>query len=845
MTLLSEIDILSFNSSEGKMGVKCPKCQFENPEDTLYCGKCAGPLKPAEDISVTKTFITRSESVQKGSTFAGRYKILEELGRGGMGVVYKAEDTKLKRTVALKFLPPELTHISEVKERFMREAQAAAALDHPNICTVYEFDEAEQKTFISMAYIEGQSLKKKIESGLLELDEALRIAIQVAEGLQGAHKKGVVHRDIKSSNIMVTEKGQANIMDFGLARMMGGTLLTKEGMTMGTIAYMSPEQARGEVVDHRTDIWSFGVVLYEMFSGQLPFKGDHDQAVVYSILKEKPNPVTDRRSEIPMSIDQVVSKALEKNPDERYQQVEELLDDLKSISAGIVPEEIKARLRKAKLLKRKKAILYAGGAGLIIIMAVIALSLFTGRSESIDSIAVLPLKNLTGDAGQEYFVDGITDELIGQLAQISGLQRVISRSTVMQYKGVDRPLPEIARELNVDAVVEGTVYQVGENVRIRLQLIDAFPEERNLWAETYNRATTEVLAMYGEIARTIADKTGVHLTTEETARFTNTRQVNPEAYKAYIQGRSHWYKLTSEDLETALQYFESALQIDPNYALAHTGVALVWVGRNQTHEAPLSEAVPLAMAAAENALELDNTLAEAHYALALIKTWSNWDWEGGETAFKRALELNPNFPDAHAYYSHFLSHMGRIDEALSHIERALELDPLNALFHGMYGMVLLYHRRYDDAIAAANTALAIDPGLSPARSALQDGYIAKGMYDEQLAIQRARIALDPERVAAFERGLAEGGYEGAQRGIADVLAARYAKYGKWTYGGMGIARRYLDAGDNDRAIDWLEKAYEERDPNLPYIGLPFYGPLRSDPRFQDLLRRIGLPVDEK
>ncbi len=824
------------------MSVKCPKCQHENPEDTLYCGKCARPLKPAEGISVTKTFITRSESLQKGSTIAGRYQLIEELGRGGMGVVYKAEDTKLKRTVALKFLPPELTHISEVKERFMREAQAAAALDHPNICTVHEFDEAEEKTYISMAYIEGQSLKKKIESGPLELNEALRIATQVAEGLQEAHKKGVVHRDIKSANLMVDERDQAKIMDFGLARVAGGTLLTKEGMAMGTIAYMSPEQARGEEVDHRTDIWSFGVVLYEMFSGQLPFKGEHDQGVVYSILNEKPKPITDLRFEIPMSIGQVVSKAIEKNLDERYQQIDELLDDLKSISAGIVPEEIKVRLRKAKLLRRKRAILYAGLAGLIIIMAVIALTLFTGRAEAIDSIAVLPFENLTGDSEQEFFVDSATDELIGQLAQISGLRRVISRTTVMQYKGVEKSLPEIAQELNVDAVVEGTVYQVGENVRIRVQLIDALPEERNLWAETYERAKTDVLVMYSEMARAIADNTQVKLTAEETTRLTNAQQVNPKAYDAYIQGRSHWYRLTALDLETALGDFELALQIDPNYALAHTGVALVWVGRNQMNLAPPSEAVPLAMAAAEKALELDNTLAEAYYALALIKTWSNWDWKGGETAFKRALELNPNFPDAHAYYSHFLSHMGRIDEALSHIERALELDPLNALFHGMYGMVLLYQRRYDDAIAAANTALAIDPGLSPARGALQDAYIAKGMRDEQLAIQRARIALDPERVAAFERGLAEGGYEGAQRGIADVLAARYGKYGKWTYGGLGIANRYLDAGDYDLAIDWLEKAYEEHDPNLPYIGMPLYAPLSSDPRFQDLLRRMGLPV---
>jgi TolB-like protein/Tfp pilus assembly protein PilF len=484
-----------------------------------------------------------------------------------------------------------------------------------------------------------------------------------------------------------------------------------EGTEMGTVTYMSPEQARGEKVDHRTDIWSLGVVLYEMLTGQLPFRGEHEQAIVYSILKEKPEPITDLKADIPVSIVEVVGKALEKDPRKRYQQAEYLLEDLKLISAGIVQEEIKARLRKEKLRRRKRAILFTGTAVLIIIMAVVALSLFTARGEAIDSIAVLPLKNLTGDAEQEYFVDVITDELIGKLAQISGLRRVISRTTVMKYKGVEKPLPEIARELNVDAVVEGTVYQIGENVRIRLQLIDALPEEQSLWADTYDRPMTDVLVMYSEMARAIAGKIQVKLTAEETTRFASARQVNPEAYEAYTQGRLHWYKLTPQDLGTALQYFESALEIDSNYALAHVGVALVWVGRNQRNLAPRDQAVSLANAAADKALELDNTLAEAHYALALIRAWSEWDWEGAETAFQRANELNPNFPDVHAYYSQFLSHMGCSDKALLHIERAIELDPLNALFHGLYGNVLLYQRRYDDAIAAANTALALDPGL--------------------------------------------------------------------------------------------------------------------------------------
>ena len=824
------------------MGIKCPKCQFENPDDTIFCGKCGAPLKSAEEISITKTLITPTERLQKGSTIAGKYQIIEELGRGGMGVVYKAHDTKLKRTVALKFLPSELTHISEVKERFMREAQAAAALDHPNICTVHEFDESEEKTFISMAYIEGQSLKKKIESGPLELDEALSTALQVAEGLKGAHKKGVVHRDIKSANIMVTEDNQAKIMDFGLARKTGGTLLTKEGMTMGTIAYMSPEQARGEEVDHRTDIWSFGVVLYETFTGQLPFKGEHDQGVVYSILNEQPKPVTDLQAEIPGAIEQIVGKALEKNPDERYQQIDDLLDDLRSISEGIVPEGVRARLRKAKLLKRKRAILYAGTVALVII-AVIMLTLFTGRTEAIDSIAILPLENLTGDAGQEYFVDGVTDELIGELGQISAL-RVISRQSVMRYKESDKPLSEIARELNVDAVVEGTVHQVGESVRIRVQLIDALPEEKNIWGQTYERAKTDVLMMYSEVTRAIADKIQVKLTSQEETRLASARQVNPKAYDAYLKGQFHFGKFTIGDMEMAMKYYELALKEDPNFALAYAGIALMWGGRAQFGLLPAREVTPKAKAAAEKAVELDNTLAEVHFVLAAVRTWLEWDWEGAEIAFQRAIELNPNYPDARVYYSHLLCYMGRPEEALVQAERAVELDPLNSLYQGICGSTLVYLRRYDDAISRFRNVLRTSPNDEVGNDGLWQSFHMKGMYEEALAAAKALYTGigHVEIGEVLERGYKEDGYSGAMSLAAETLEeiSREAFIGPYF-----IFILYASAGKKEQTLEWLERGYEIRDPNMPYINDPRFDFLRDDPRFKALLRKMNLPVDEK
>ncbi len=823
------------------MSTQCPKCQTDNPEDSKYCKECSSPLSLSEDIpDQTKTLITPSPKLAEGISFAGRYEILEELGRGGMGVVYKAQDTKLKRTVALKFLPPELTHISEVKERFMREAQAAAALDHPNICTVHEFDEAEDKSFISMAYIEGQSLRKKVESGPLKLDEALRIAIQVAEGLDEAHKKGVIHRDIKSTNILVDQRGQPKIMDFGLAKVAGEALLTKEGTTMGTIAYMSPEQARGEEVDHRTDIWSLGVVLYEMFTGQLPFKGKHDQSVIFSILNEKPKPITDLQSEIPMTIEEVVGKALEKNPNDRYQNVEELLDDLKSISEGIEPEGIRVRLWKAKLLRRKRVILYSGAAGLLIMMIVLALSLFTGRAEAIDSIAVLPLENLTGDAGLEYFVDSVTDELIGQLAPI-GAWRVIPRRAVMQYKGVEKPLQEIARELNVDAVVEGTVYEVGENVRLRVQLIEAISEERTLWAQTYNRDKADVQVMYKEMARAIVGETRVKLTSEEETFLASTRQVNPEAYEAYTKGRFHLNKFNPQDFEIALGYFEMALEKDPNYALAYVGICQVWGKRLAQGLISVNEARPKIETARQKALELDDTLEEVHTMLALQKTWQEWDWEGAEKEFKRAIELNPNYPDPRAYYSWFLFYMKRPEEAMVQIERALELDPFNATFRSLYAWDLMYAHRYDDAVEHLLETFRAAPTDSMTLSALKSAYHLKGMHEEAIDIWKTSFAVkgDSEAEEALMRGYADAGYSGALSRVAEMLIARSSTtfVTPWQIGTL-----YTRAGKNNEALIWLEKAYEAHDSNMPSISMdPIFDGLRDDPRFLDLIRRMNFP----
>jgi len=817
----------------------CPNCGFDNPEDTSYCGKCGTKRDAAAPVSVTKTMETPTQRLPRGVVIGGRYQIIEELGRGGMGVVYKAVDNKLKRTVALKFLPFEWTYDAQAKERFVREAQAAAALDHPNICTVHEIDEAEGRMFISMAFIEGESLKTRIERGPLKIDEALGLGMQVAEGLREAHKKGVIHRDIKSANVMVTESGQAKIMDFGLARVRGSTLLTKEGMTMGTIAYMSPEQARGEAVDHRSDIWSLGVVLYEMLAGRLPFRGEHDQAVVYAILKAPPKPLSAERPEIPASIEHVVGKALEKKPDQRYQSVEELIDDLRSIAEGIEPERVRARRRKAKLRRWKRAGLYSGAAGLLVILTMIALRLFKGGPQAIESLAVLPLENLSGDPQQEYFSDGMHEALITDLAQVGGLKRVIARSSVMRFKGAKTPLSQVARELKVDALITGAVLRSGDRVRVTAQLINPRTESQ-LWAQSYDRDLRDVLSLQNEIVSAITREVKVQLTPQEETRLASTRQVNPEAYEACLKGQFHWYKLTRTDLESALKYFELALEKDPKYAPAHAGIALVWIGRQQQGFVPASEATPKAKAAALKALELDGTLAEVHYTLAGIYTWGDWDWASGERAYRRAIELNPNYPNPRPGYSHLLYVMRRPEEVMAQIQRAVELDPLNALFQDFYAMDLMYARRYDDAVALLRKILDNSPNDAIALSTLRSAYHMKHMYKEALEIWKASYAAkgDRESVDALERGFTENGYQRALQRVAETLIAR----SKTTYvTPWQIGTLYTRAGMNNEALEWLDKAYEAHDPNMPYISVdPIFDDLRSEPRFQDILRRMKL-----
>jgi len=786
--------------------MRCLKCHAENRDDSKFCGDCGTPLPEREGLeaSVTRTLAIPLPAVAKDALIAGKFRIMGELGRGGMGVVYKAEDTRLKRTVALKFLPPHLMGEPGLKERFLVEAQAAAALSHPNICVIHEVGESEDRPYIAMEYVDGETLREKVRKGPLEPGEAVGLVDQVAAGLGEAHSKDIIHRDIKSANIMVTAKNRAKVMDFGLAKLRGGTSLTKSQTTVGTVAYMSPEQARGEELDQRTDIWSLGVVLYELLSGKLPFQGDHDQTLIYSILQKEPESLVKIRPSVAPELEHIVFQALTKKAAERYRTMEELREDLAAIAEGLKPLKAKARPSAIKL-------------------------------------AVLPFVNLTGDPEQEYLSDGLTQEMITLLGRLHpGSLGVIARTSVMRYKRTDTPIDQIGRELGVEYVLEGSARREGSRVRVSADLIQV-RDQTQLWGDAFEREMAGILALQNDVAREVAKALALKLLPSEQAALAKARPVNPDAYEAYLKGMSHWYKLTPPDLETARQYFESALKEDPEYALAHAGLALVWIGLQQMGLVPPGEAAPPIKAAARKALELDDTLAEVHQTWALIHTWTDWDWEAGTKAFIKTIELNPNYALARVYYSQLLSVLGHSEEAIAQVKMALELDPLNSLVQGISGNTYAFTRRYEEAIVQSRNALRTSPHDPVGHSVLWEMFHCKGLYEEAFSEAKAVfVGLGLAEIAeAMTRGYEQDGYSGAMKTAAEAMAAfsQEMYVSPWW-----ISILYSYAGEKEQALNWMERAYETKDPNMPYVITPGFDILHDEPRYQDMLRRMKLPM---
>ena len=778
----------------------------------------------------------------------GPYEILSLIGAGGMGEVYKAKDTRLRRTVAVKVLPSHLSSDAERRGRFEREARAASALNHPNITTVYDIGQDEGTRYIVMEFVAGKTFRQLVDDGPLSTKKMLPLATQIAEGLSKAHAAGIVHRDLKPENVMVTDDGLVKILDFGLAKLMPQstnvgsdmatvTKATREGTVLGTVQYMSPEQAAGRRLDFRSDQFSFGSILYEMATGKLAFKKGTIPQTLAAIIDNEPEPLRKLNKEIPAELSAIVERCLAKDPGERYESTADLAAELKTVPETSPAWRARRRVLWAAAGLVATSLVWVFGPNLVRLSE----RVFPSATRApIESIAVLPLHNLSGDPEQEYFADGLTEALITDLAKIGAL-KVISRTSAMRYKGTDKPLSEIAQELNVDAVIEGSALRSGDRVRITAQLIDV-ETDQHLWAETYERDFQDLLVLQSEVAQAVAREIEVALTPEETARLASARPVNPEAHENYLKGVFHYQKLTPPDLDAALSYFELALEKDPDYAPAYVGIARVWGGRGQMGYVPASEAAPKKKAAVLKALELDESLPEAHHALATTETWSEWDWPSAERAFERTIELNPNYAEARAYYSHFLNIMGRPDEAMAQIERALELDPFNDLYQSLYGVDLIFVRRYDEAIEQFRKSLRTSPGNPVALLRLSTAFDLKGMYEEALEAQKSFLATvdDRESEEALMRGYEEAGYAGAMRRLADLAAARSRE----THAGpMGVVSLYLRAGENDLALEWLERAFVDRDPNLPFISVsPPFDSVRDDPRFQDLLRRMNLPL---
>jgi serine/threonine-protein kinase len=777
----------------------------------------------------------------------GHYRVKQKLGSGGMGEVYLAEDTKLRRLVALKVMPPEVAADPQRRSRFLQEARAASVLNHPHVSTIFEVGEADDTIFIAMEYIEGKTLAQIRESRAVETDEVVDIAIQITDALDEAEARGIIHRDIKSANVMLTARGHVKVLDFGLAKLSGdGTdadedtrIKTTPGLVVGTASYMSPEQALGRPVDHRSDLFSLGIVLYELTTGRLPFIGTTSTDTIEKITHAQPDPIARFNYTVPAELERIIRKLLEKDPARRYQSARELAVDLKNLKRDTSSGE-KAVVVPREPRRRRFALIAAAGVLAISIGAVVAMQAarrggHAQESTAIESIAVMPFVNTSRDPNTEYLSDGISESIINNLSSIPKL-RVTPRSTVFRYKGKDTDLQQIAKELGVRAIVAGRVLQRGDTLAVQTELIDAVTNAQ-IWGSRYERKVADALALQEEISNEIAAR--LRKNGGDASYATRAPTGNAEAYQLYLKGRYYWNKRTGESLQKGLGFFEEAAAKDPQFALAYVGIADSYILLEQYADRSATESAAKAEEAARRAIAIDDRMAEAHTTLAMVHKL-RWQWGAAETEFKRAIAINPNYPTARHWYNIMLRENGRVDEAYAQILKAQELDPLSMIIGVNVVAVLEMMGRNDDALAMAQRYMEIDDDYPQMLGMVARLQSLKGRHAEALVTARKAVELSggvAEQLGTLAEVHAAAGDRAA---AAEVLARLEAKIARGAGDPYFAAQVYAALNDRKRAFGALARSVDQGSGMVSGLKTePRFAPMRSDPRFAALLRKIG------